>query len=255
MDTFVCSSWYYLRYPDCNDAEQAFDKKIVDEMLPVDVYIGGAEHACMHLLYARAFFTKALRDMGLLDFDEPFMRLVNQGLILGSDGEKMSKSRGNVVAPDDYIEVYGSMCSACIWNLDSTTLKVARNDEGIKAMARFLDRVDRLVQRIVEQKKMANLAGHVFGQEPARQADGTAEQDLRFVLANTIQKVTEDLERMSFNTAIARLMELVNTMYRYLDAKERKISPCSRMPQKYCLCSWRRLHRILQRSCMLPLAA
>ena len=89
-------------------------------------------------------------------------------------------------------------------------------------MARFLDRVDRLVQRIVEQKKMANLAGHVFGQEPARQADGTAEQDLRFVLANAIQKVTEDLERMSFNTAIARLMELVNTMYRYLDAKGEK---------------------------------
>ncbi len=225
MDTFVCSSWYYLRYPDCNDAEQAFDKKIVDEMLPVDVYIGGAEHACMHLLYAR-FFTKALRDMGLLDFDEPFMRLVNQGLILGSDGEKMSKSRGNVVAPDDYIEVYGSDVFRMYLEFGFNYIEGgAWNDEGIKAMARFLDRVDRLVQRIVEQKKLANLAGHVFGQEPARQADGAAEQDLRFVLANTIQKVTEDLERMSFNTAIARLMELVNTMYRYLDADAEKNMP------------------------------
>ena len=102
LDTFVCSSWYYLRYPDSKDKDKAFDKKIIDEMLPVDKYIGGAEHSCMHLLYAR-FITKALRDMGYLDFDEPFLSLVHQGLILGKDGEKMSKSKGNTVTPDSYV--------------------------------------------------------------------------------------------------------------------------------------------------------
>ena len=107
LDTFVCSSWYYLRYPDSKDKDKAFDKKIIDEMLPVDKYIGGAEHSCMHLLYAR-FITKALRDMGYLDFDEPFLSLVHQGLILGKDGEKMSKSKGNTVTPDSYVSTYGS---------------------------------------------------------------------------------------------------------------------------------------------------
>ena len=93
MDTFVCSSWYYLRYPDNKDDKMAWDPAIINKMLPVDKYIGGAEHACMHLLYAR-FFTKAFRDMGYLNFDEPFASLVHQGVILGPDGERMSKSRG-----------------------------------------------------------------------------------------------------------------------------------------------------------------
>ena len=107
LDTFVCSSWYYLRYPDAHNEKQPFSKEIVDKMLPVDVYVGGAEHACMHLLYAR-FITKALRDMGYLRFDEPFRRLVHQGVILGPDGNRMSKSKGNVVSPDAYVEEYGS---------------------------------------------------------------------------------------------------------------------------------------------------
>ena len=217
MDTFVCSSWYYLRYPDCNNAEKAFDKDIVDQLLPVDAYIGGAEHACMHLLYAR-FFTKALRDMGLVDFDEPFQRLVNQGLILGSDGEKMSKSRGNVVAPDDYIEVYGSDVFRMYLEFGFNYIEGgAWNDEGIKAMARFLDRVDRLVQRVAEKKQSVGKDDRAFGEEPPRGKDGKDEQEMRFILANTIQKVTDDLERMNFNTAVARLMELVNAMYRYVD--------------------------------------
>ncbi|MDE6303101.1 MAG: leucine--tRNA ligase, partial [Clostridia bacterium] len=107
LDTFVCSSWYFLRYPDNRNSEKPFDTEWIDKMLPVDKYIGGAEHACMHLLYAR-FFTKALRDMGYLHFDEPFLSLVHQGTILGTDGNKMSKSRGNVVSPDDSIVKFGA---------------------------------------------------------------------------------------------------------------------------------------------------
>ena len=107
LDTFVCSSWYQLRYPDSKNSEKAFDKDIVNKMLPVDKYVGGPEHACMHLLYAR-FITKALRDMGYLDFDEPFKSLTHQGLILGPDGLKMSKSKGNTISPNDYISEYGS---------------------------------------------------------------------------------------------------------------------------------------------------
>ena len=103
LDTFVCSSWYYLRYADAHNEKEPFSREAVDKMLPVDVYVGGAEHACMHLLYAR-FFTKALRDMGYLDFDEPFRRLVHQGVILGPDGNRMSKSHGNIVSPDEYVE-------------------------------------------------------------------------------------------------------------------------------------------------------
>ncbi|MEG0785422.1 MAG: class I tRNA ligase family protein, partial [Christensenella sp.] len=107
MDTFVCSSWYYMRYPDNKNSSEAWNKQIIDKMLPVDKYIGGAEHAVMHLLYAR-FFTKAFHDMGYISFDEPFTSLVHQGTILGPDGEKMSKSRGNVVSPDALIKKYGS---------------------------------------------------------------------------------------------------------------------------------------------------
>ena len=107
LDTFVCSSWYFLRYPDNLNDKAPFEKEIVNKMLPVDKYVGGIEHACMHLLYAR-FFVKALRDMGYLNFDEPFKSLVHQGTILGPDGEKMSKSKGNTVSPDEYVEEYGS---------------------------------------------------------------------------------------------------------------------------------------------------
>ncbi|MBQ9988227.1 MAG: leucine--tRNA ligase [Clostridia bacterium] len=208
MDTFVCSSWYYLRYPDCENTEEAFNIDIMDKMLPVDMYIGGAEHACMHLLYAR-FFTKALRDMGLLHFDEPFLRLVNQGLILGPDGEKMSKSRGNVVSPDDYIDQYGSDVFRMYLMFGFSYIEGgAWNDDGIKAISRFLDRVERLVGQVCEN-------GKPQGGEKVASA---AEKELLYVLANTVSRVTDDLERLSFNTAIARIMELVNALYRYREA-------------------------------------
>ncbi len=213
MDTFVCSSWYFLRYPDCNNDKAAFDTELIDRMLPVDVYIGGAEHACMHLLYAR-FFVKALRDIGLLHFDEPFLRLINQGIILGTDGEKMSKSSGNVVSPDDYVDIYGSDVFRMYLEFGFNYIEGgAWNDDGIKAMARFLDRVERLIQRASDLKESGSSNG-------GKRENETIEKELAYILANTILHVTEDLERLNFNTAIARIMELVNAMYRIAESNE-----------------------------------
>lgn len=201
LDTFVCSSWYYLRYPDSKDKDKAFDKKIIDEMLPVDKYIGGAEHSCMHLLYAR-FITKALRDMGYLDFDEPFLSLVHQGLILGKDGEKMSKSKGNTVTPDSYVSTYGSdVFRMYLMFLASYTEGGPWNDDGIKSIGKFLDRVERICDASVEQKGT-----------PV--TDATQAKELEYALNYCIKRVTEDLEVFSFNTALARIMELVNVMYK-----------------------------------------
>jgi leucyl-tRNA synthetase len=143
LDTFVCSSWYYLRYADNKNTEKAFDPETINKMLPVDKYVGGPEHACMHLLYAR-FITKALRDMGYLNFDEPFISLRHQGLILGPDGLKMSKSKGNTISPDDYINEYGAdvFRMYLMFGFDYTE-GGAWSDDGIKAMAKFVDRVER----------------------------------------------------------------------------------------------------------------
>ena len=135
LDTFVCSSWYFMRYPDNRNSEKVFDSEWINKILPVDKYVGGAEHAAMHLLYAR-FFTKALRDMGYLDFDEPFLSLVHQGTILGPDGFRMSKSRGNTISPDDYIKEYGSDVFRMYLGFGfAYTEGGQRSDEGIKAIA------------------------------------------------------------------------------------------------------------------------
>ena len=135
LDTFVCSSWYYLRYPDNKNKEKAFDPEIINKMLPVDKYVGGPEHACMHLLYAR-FITKALRDMGYLNFDEPFKSLTHQGLILGPDGQKMSKSKGNTISPDTYISQYGADVFRLYLMFGfAYTVGGAWSDEGIKSVA------------------------------------------------------------------------------------------------------------------------
>ena len=204
LDTFVCSSWYYLRYPDNKNAEKAFDREKIDRMLPVDKYIGGAEHACMHLLYAR-FFTKALRDMGYLDFDEPFLSLVHQGTILGSDGFKMSKSRGNVVSPDDSIEKYGADVFRMYLMFGFSYVEGGPwNDNGIESMAKFFDRVERLIRK-------------GSGQDEVR-ASVDAREKLDYVRNNTIKCVSADIENFSFNTAIARIMELVNAVYDYVNA-------------------------------------
>ena len=202
LDTFVCSSWYYLRYPDSRNADEPFNKKIVDKMLPVDTYVGGAEHACMHLLYAR-FFTKALRDMGYLSFDEPFKRLVHQGVILGPDGNRMSKSHGNVVSPDEYVEKYGSDAFRLYLMFGfSYTEGGPWNDDGIKAIAKFLDRVEKTVIKVSAYPAETRTAG-------------AEEKALAYARSFAISRITRDMECFSFNTAIARLMELLTAIGKY----------------------------------------
>jgi leucyl-tRNA synthetase len=203
LDTFVCSSWYYLRYPDNKNSEEAFHTEWIDKMLPVDKYVGGAEHAAMHLLYAR-FFTKALRDMGYLHFDEPFLSLVHQGTILGPDGNRMSKSKGNTISPDDYISEHGSDIFRMYLAFGfAYTEGGPWSDDGIKAISRFVGRVERLVEGILA---LAPSSGSVFGSN---------EKELNYVRHVAIKGVSEDVERFQFNTSIARLMELVNALYKY----------------------------------------
>ena len=203
LDTFVCSSWYYLRYADAHNDKAPFDTEAVDAMLPVDTYVGGAEHACMHLLYAR-FFTKALRDMGYLNFDEPFLRLIHQGVILGPDGNRMSKTKGNIVSPDDYVSTYGSDVFRLYLMFGfSYTEGGPWSDDGIKSIAKFLDRVEKIFLRIEEMK--SNGCTEM----------GADEKALNYARNYAIQRVSRDLEAFSFNTAVARLMEFTNALYKY----------------------------------------
>lgn len=209
LDTFVCSSWYFLRYPDNRNDKKPFDTEWIDKMLPVDKYIGGAEHACMHLLYAR-FFTKALRDMGYLHFDEPFLSLVHQGTILGPDGNKMSKSRGNVVSPDDSIVKFGADVFRVYLMFGFNYVEGGPwNESGLESVNRFFERIERTVKKCYEV---------AFENVPF----GKAEKELNRVRHNTIKSVTNDLGNFSFNTAIARLMEFVNAIYAYEAAVEKK---------------------------------
>ena len=202
LDTFVCSSWYYLRYADAHNDKQAWSKEVADKMLPVDVYVGGSEHACMHLLYAR-FITKALRDMGFVNFDEPFTRLVHQGIILGPDGNRMSKSHGNVVSPDTYIEEYGSdMFRLYLMFGFSYTEGGPWSDDGIKSVAKFADRIERLVRKSLE------LSGRHNNMT-------SAEKNLNYAKHYAIKNITRDVEEFSFNTSVARLMEYVNALQKY----------------------------------------
>jgi len=204
LDTFVCSSWYFLRYPDNKNDKQAFDPEWINKILPVDKYVGGAEHAAMHLLYAR-FVTKALRDMGYLNFDEPFLSLVHQGTILGSDGQKMSKSRGNTVTPDEYINKYGSDVFRMYLAFGFAYVEGGPwSDDGIKAIDRFIGRVERLIEKVVSERG-----------KPSTNSMGADEKELNYVRHNTIKSVTQDTDQFQFNTAIARIMELVNAIYKY----------------------------------------
>ncbi len=205
LDTFVCSSWYYLRYPDNKNTEAPFNKEIIDKMLPVDMYVGGPEHACMHLLYAR-FITKALRDMGYLNFDEPFTSLVHQGLILGPDGLKMSKSKGNTISPDDYIKEYGADVFRMYLMFGfAYTEGGAWSDDGIKSVARFVDRIERNLE----------ISRETINSGKSKTTIDKAEKELNFWLNTAIKGVTEDGEKMQFNTAIARMMEFINALSKY----------------------------------------
>jgi len=212
LDTFVCSSWYFLRFPDPHNDQQPFDSQWINKMLPVDMYVGGPEHACMHLLYAR-FFTKALRDLGYISFGEPFKKLVHQGIILGPDGNRMSKSRGNVVSPDGYIAEYGSDVFRMYLQFGFNYIEGGPwSEEGIRAVARFIDRVERFVARTVELRQEGG--GH--------QEIGSAEKDLNFVRHSAIKGVSEDADKFQFNTVVSRLMELTNALYRYENQESQK---------------------------------
>ncbi len=203
LDTFVCSSWYYLRYPDAHNAKEPFNPDLINKILPVDKYVGGAEHACMHLLYAR-FITKALRDMGYLNFSEPFKSLVHQGVILGPDGNRMSKSKGNVIAPDPYVEEHGSdVLRLYLMFGFSYTEGGPWNDDGIKAITKFLDRIERLANKI--KSMPSNKTNNI----------NKAEKDLLYAINYAIKSVDSDMENFSFNTAVARLMELFNALTKY----------------------------------------
>ncbi|MBI2863969.1 MAG: leucine--tRNA ligase [Chloroflexi bacterium] len=198
MDTFICSSWYFLRYASPDYDKGPFDPAKVKYWLPVDQYTGGAEHACMHLLYAR-FFTMALRDLGLMDFGEPFTRLFNQGLII-ADSRKMSKSRGNVINPDLYVQEMGAdTVRAYLMFIGPWDQGGDWNDNGISGMHRFLNRVWNLVL------SDEDLRGKYLGE--ASEAEVRA---LRRLTHRTVKKVAEDLERFRFNTMLAALMEFTN---------------------------------------------
>ncbi|SMC28569.1 leucyl-tRNA synthetase [Clostridium acidisoli DSM 12555] len=208
LDTFVCSSWYYLRYADSKNSEMAFDPKKINDLLPVDKYVGGPEHACMHLLYAR-FITKALRDMGYLNFDEPFRSLRHQGLILGPDGQKMSKSKGNTISPDEYISQYGADVFRLylMFGFDYTE-GGAWSDDGIKAMAKFTDRVQRLLSQSID---------YINSDEKSKTTIDKAEKELNYVRHFSIKGISEDAEKFQFNTCIARIMEFTNALNKYLN--------------------------------------
>lgn len=209
LDTFVCSSWYELRYPDSKNQEKAFDKETVNNMLPVDVYVGGKEHAAMHLIYAR-FMTKALRDLGYLDFDEPFKKLIHQGMILGPDGNKMSKSKGNTVSPEEYIEKYGSDIFRMYIMFGFDYRQGGPWDEkGIDSMTKYFSRIERLVNSSNELRK-----------NPKSTNIGIKEKDLLRLKNQTIKAMTEDIDDFRFNTAIARSMELFNKISEYLRENE-----------------------------------
>ncbi|MGL4772685.1 MAG: leucine--tRNA ligase [Clostridium sp.] len=214
LDTFVCSSWYQLRYPDNKNTEIAFDKELINKMLPVDKYVGGPEHACMHLLYAR-FITKALRDMGYLSFDEPFQSLTHQGLILGPDGQKMSKSKGNTISPDTYIQEHGADVFRMYLMFGfAYTEGGAWSDDGIKSVARFVDRIERTLDSCREA---------IASGANSKNTMDKAEKELNFWLHNTIKSVSEDAEKLQFNTAIARMMEFINALSKYANEETKNL--------------------------------
>ncbi len=205
LDTFVCSSWYYLRYPNAKNAKEAFEKKIVDEMLPVDVYVGGKEHAAMHLIYAR-FMTKALRDLGYLDFDEPFKKLIHQGMILGPDGNKMSKSKGNTVSPEEYIEKYGADVFRMYIMFGFEYRQGGPWDErGIESMVKYFSKIERLIEKVNELKEKTSVS-----------EVGIKEKELLRWKNQTIRAMENDINDFRFNTAIARSMELFNKISEYI---------------------------------------
>ena len=210
MDTFMCSSWYFMRYTDPNNAERPFSQEAARAWLPVDLYTGGSEHAVMHLLYAR-FFYKAARDAGIVPGDEPFTRYFSQGQILGPDGRRMSKSRGNVVAPDGQVERWGAdTFRAYLMFLGPWEQGGPYDVDGIVGVSRWLQRVWTLV---------------VQRPETVDEPEGESARELRRLAHRTAQRVTDHLERFRMNTMIAALMEMTNGMQSFRQVAGRDARP------------------------------
>lgn len=217
MDTFVCSSWYFLRYTDAHNDKAPFSKEKAREWLPVDKYIGGIEHACGHLLYFR-FFTKFLHDIGWLDIDEPSLELFNHGMVLDKEGKVMSKSVGNVVSPIDIIEKHGvDVSRIAMYFAAPSEREILWNDEGIVGSSRFLNRIYRFAERassknINDKIRLEDLTG----------------SELRAYrkLNQTIKKVEEDIGTLQLNTAIAGMMELLNVMDELNPTESKVFSLC-----------------------------
>ena len=221
MDTFTCSSWYYMRYTDPHNDQAPFDSAKVNRWMPVDQYIGGIEHAILHLLYSR-FFTKVLRDLGMLDFDEPFTNLLCQGMVLDGNGDVMSKSKGNVVSPEDMIVEYGAdACRAYILFMAPPDKELLWNEDGLAGVYKFLNRAWRIVNDLAGKAGDATLFQKNVGEEKAGELAKTLMRERHRVVG----KVTDDFVRNNFNTAISAVMELCNAAGDYLrgvDAETRK---------------------------------
>lgn len=230
MDTFTCSSWYYLRYTDPHNQDAPFDAAKVNRWMPVDQYIGGIEHAILHLLYSR-FFTKVLRDAGMLDFDEPFKNLLTQGMVK-LDGETMSKSKGNTFPPEDIIDTYGvDALRTYILFMAPPDKDLEWSQEGLEGIYRFLTRVWRSVYDLMgttptneDGTSLAVPYGEFTSEEIVRSG-----KDLNREIHRVIGKATVDIERFNFNTAIAAVMELTNTVQGYLKipVQQRDVELCA----------------------------
>lgn len=211
MDTFVDSSWYYMRYADNMNSDRTFDTDVVNNWLPVDQYIGGVEHAILHLLYAR-WFTKAFKKLGWTSHDEPFKNLLTQGMVL-MDGSKMSKSKGNTVSPVELVEKYGADTARLFILFAAPPERdLEWSEQGVEGCFKFLNRVYRLVDELAPVAKLELEFGNLT----------KADKDMRAKTNNTLKKVTEDLnDKSGFNTAIAALMELINDLYKYKELEDR----------------------------------
>ncbi|MGC9125031.1 MAG: class I tRNA ligase family protein, partial [Caldisericaceae bacterium] len=202
QDGFACSSWYFLRYADPKNDEAPFEKDKIDYWLPVDLYIGGAEHAVMHLLYAR-FYTKVMHDAGLIDFDEPFKKLLNQGMILGADHQKMSKSRGNVVNPDDVVRDYGTdTLRAYMLFIGPLESDAPWSTEGINGVYRFV-------------RRMWNLFVSCANNNPSEISE--LEKDIEIQTDKMVQHITNQIENFKFNTMVSSFMEWLNYLQKMRD--------------------------------------
>jgi len=205
MDTFVCSSWYYMRYSDARNNEKCFDKELANKWLPVDQYVGGIEHAILHLLYSR-FFTKALKDLGLVDFDEPFKNLLTQGMVL-KDGAKMSKSKGNTVDPDEIFKNYGADTARLFILSDSPPARdFDWSDAGVEGCYKFINRVWRLVS---DNFKYININYSIPDTKLSKEND-TLLRNVHIAIKGITNDISNDFQ---FNTVISKYRELTNAIY------------------------------------------